>query len=30
MRQTDVHFDIIRRNYLQEGREHAFLAGKLR
>jgi hypothetical protein len=26
---TDVHFDIIQRDYLQEGRDHAFLTGKL-
>ena len=29
VRWTDVHVDTIRSNYLQKGRDHAFLAGKL-
>ena len=29
MRQIDVQVDAIRRNYLQENRDHAFLTGEL-
>ena len=29
MRQIDVHVDAIRRDDLQENRDHAFLAGEL-